>query len=141
MNTTVYKSKIGLELALPIAVTYAGILIFILQNPVNWPGVAIILALILITLHTFFKTSYTLSGENLFIRCGTFYHIKIPVNSINKIEKSNSLFSAPATSLNRLALYYENHKMVLISPKYKKEFMAHLASLNPAIEIILNKPS
>ena len=141
MNTTVYKSKIGLELAIPLVLIYGTILIFIMLQPFNWLGVVIMFLLILFTLHTFLKTYYSISGEELFIRCGAIYHIKILISSINKIEKSNSLLSAPATSIDRLAVYYDGNKMVLISPKDKEGFIAKLILINPSIQINLNKPS
>ena len=112
-----------------------------IQQPTSWSGVVIILALILFTVHTFLKTYYTIAGEDLFIRCGAIHHSKISIASIKKIEKSNSLFSAPAVSIDRLALYYDNNKMVLISPKDKEKFTKHLKLVNPTIEINLNNPS
>ena len=140
MKTTIYKSKIGLELAIPIGLLYGTIMLFIIQQPTSWAGVVILTLLILFTLHTFLKTYYTIAGEELFIRCGAIYHSKISISNIKKIEKSNSFFSAPATSIDRLALYYDN-KMVLISPKDKEGFIANLKLKNPSIQIILNKPS
>ena len=141
METTVYKSKIGLELAVVIGLIYATVLVLIFQEPVSWAGVVIMLILILFTIHTFIKTYYTIVGEELFIRCGAIYHSKISVSSIKKIETSNSLLSAPATAIDRLALYYDNDRMVLISPKEKEKFTKHLLLINPNIETSLVKSS
>lgn len=141
MHRKIYKSKIGFELAIPLAVILGVTLFLMLMHPVSWIGVFILVLIILFILHLFLTTYYTIDGPELFIRCGMLYHIKIPIPSIKKIEKTNSLPSAPATSIDRIAIYYDTNKMIVISPKDKQAFAADLKLLNPLIEINFNHAS
>jgi hypothetical protein len=52
--------------------------------------------------------------------------------------RSNSLLSAPAISLKRIAIKYGRNKTILISPKHQSEFLKQLKAINPNIEIADN---
>ncbi len=135
MDKKIYKSKIGLELAIPLTLILGGTLFLLFLQPASWLGIVILILAIFFILHLFLTTYYIITDEELFIKSGMIYQVKIPISSIKKIEKTNSLFSAPATSLDRIVVYYDEKKMVVISPKEKQAFAAHLKLLNPIIDI------
>ena len=62
---------------------------------------------------------------------------RIDISKITKIEKTNSILSSPALSLDRIRIRYNKYDEVLISPKVKKEFVDELLKVNPTIEIIV----
>jgi hypothetical protein len=62
-----------------------------------------------------FTTDYTVTEQHLLVRCGPFRKT-IDRSQIIGITPSRSILSAPALSLNRLALHYGAGHQVLISP-------------------------
>ncbi len=51
-----------------------------------------------------------------------------------KITETNSILSAPAASLDRIAIYLRRqYSPVIISPENKNEFIEELQSINPDI--------
>ena len=59
----------------------------------------------------------------------------VTINSIRKIKETNNPISSPAASLDRIEVFY-GKQSVIISPKQKTEFINHLLSINPRIEVI-----
>lgn len=129
-----FYSKIGLEVVIPIGVIL-GVTGTLMVIQKAWPGVAIILVTLLFIVHLITTTFYQIEGNNLQIKSGFIVNKLIAINSISKIQKSNSVFSSPAASLDRLEIFYNKYDSVLISPKDKQEFLAQLRNINPAIEI------
>lgn len=129
-----FYSKIGLEVVIPIGLIL-GVTGTLMVIQKAWPAVAIILVTLLFIVHLLTTTFYQIEGSNLQIKSGFIVNKLIAIDSIRKIQKSNSLFSSPAASLDRLEVFYNKYDSVLISPKYKQEFLAELRKVNPAIEI------
>lgn len=131
-----YKSKIGLELIIPV---------FILLSVVgslnayaeSWPGLVVVICVALFIMHMFLTTYYQLNGEQLIIRCGFIINKTLAIRSITKIEETNNPASSPATSLDRLEIYYNKFDSVIISPKDKQGFITDLKTINPAIVVRL----
>jgi len=129
-----FYSKVGLEVVIPIGVIL-GVTGTMMVIQEAWPGVAILLITLLFIVHLITTTFYQIDGNKLQIKSGFIVNKLIAIDSIRKIQKSNSLFSSPAASLDRLEVFYNKYDSVLISPKYKQEFLAELRKINPAIEI------
>jgi hypothetical protein len=129
-----FYSKIGLEVVIPI-VLIIGVTTTLMVLQKAWPGVAIILVTLLFIVHLITTTYYQIERGALRIKSGFIINKLIAINSIRKIQKSNSIFSSPAASLDRLEIFYNKYDSVLISPKDKQEFLAQLRNINPAIEI------
>lgn len=129
-----FYSKIGLEVVIPIGLIL-GVTGTLMVIQKAWPAVAIILVTLLFIVHLLTTTFYQIEGSNLQIKSGFIVNKLIAIDSIRKIQKSNSLFSSPAASLDRLEVFYNKYDSVLISPKYKQEFLAELRKINPTIEI------
>ncbi|MCH7414499.1 PH domain-containing protein [Belliella sp. R4-6] len=135
----IYKSKIGLELIIPLILILGSILVLaIIQKP-SWVGIAILLAVILFVVHMFMTTYYTIDGEELIIKCGFLFNKTIEIKTIKKIAETNNPTSSPATSIDRLEINYGKFDSVIISPKYKSEFINDIKRLNPNVEVKYKK--
>ena len=136
-NIQKFRSKIGLELVIPIAFVLLSVLaLSAFQNP-GWAGTLIIGPIAILIVYIFMSTLYRVDGQQLIVECGFFYKSKIDIQSIKKISETNNPLSSPATSLDRLEIVYGENKSVLISPKEKTNFIQTLQSLNPNIEVKL----
>lgn len=83
-----------------------------------------------------FQSIHYLVGENVLIVKSAFgMKTTVTINSIRKIKETNNPISSPAASLDRIEIFYEKQS-VIISPKQKTEFINHLLSINPGIEVI-----
>ncbi|SEL81243.1 PH domain-containing protein [Parapedobacter koreensis] len=134
-----YKSKIGLELVIPLTLIFGVALFATVINKPNWLVVAILLPVMCFIVHMFLTTCYTIENKVLRIKCGFLYDSQIDVFAIRKIEETNNPLSSPATSLDRLEISYNDYDSVIISPKKKVEFINDLKSINPGIEVKFKK--
>jgi len=80
-------------------------------------------------------TNYRIEGNELTVKCLWIINDRIEISKIRKIEKSNSILSSPALSLDRIAVYYNKYDEVYISPKEKQDFIDALLEINPTIEV------
>lgn len=87
---------------------------------------------------SFLTTYYVIDGNYLIINSGFIVRMKIDINTVLKIVETYSIISSPATSLHRLNIIYNEHSSVLISPKDKSGFIAHITRINPQI-VVQNK--
>lgn len=105
----------------------------------DWWALLILVIATLFVGNMFLSTHYTIKGENLIIKSGIFINKTIKITDIYKVEKTNSILSSPALSLDRIEIFYGNQNSMMISPKQKEEFIAELLKDNPSIEVILEK--
>jgi len=69
---------------------------------------------------------YTLTEENLLIRCGPFRY-RVPLAEIDSVRPSRNPLSSPAGSLDRVLIKWDaERKRVLISPSRKTELLEEL---------------
>lgn len=131
----VFKSKIdwwfGLLLVYPIFMSVKSML---LGEWVGLLGLSIVVVLILFFSKT---TRYIINDNQLIVMSTWIVYERIDISKITKIEKTNSILSSPALSLDRIRIRYNKYDEVLISPKVKKEFVDELLKVNPTIEIIV----
>jgi hypothetical protein len=129
----VFKSKIdwwfGLVLVYPIFLSITAILE---GEWIGLLGLAGVVGFILILSKT---TQYIINENQLIVKSTWIVNERIAISKITKIEKSNSILSSPALSLDRLLVRYNKYDEVLISPKEKKEFIDELLKINPTIEV------
>ncbi len=97
-------------------------------------GVVLPIILIFVVLTTI---TYTVKEGELQVRVAGFLYRRIPVRTIRKIEKTRTILSAPAASLDRIILYYNRWDEIVLSPKDKEQFIADLQEENPSIEVNL----
>lgn len=131
----VFKSKIdwwfGLLLVYPIFMSVKSML---LGEWVGLLGLSIVVVLILFFSKT---TRYIINDNQLIVKSTWVVYERIDISKITKIEKTNSILSSPALSLDRIRIRYNKYDEVLISPKVKKEFVDELLKVKPTIEIIV----
>ena len=129
----IFKSKIdwwfGLILVYPIFLSITALLE---GEWIGLLGLAGVVGFILILSKT---TQYIINENQLIVKSTWIVNQRIDISKITKIEKSNSILSSPALSLDRLLVRYNKYDEVLISPKEKKEFIDELLKINPNIEI------
>jgi hypothetical protein len=130
-----YRSKIGLELIVPISIIFGAIVMIMIINKA-WLGILIILPIIAFVVHMLMTTYYVVEGGTLTIKCGFLYNLKVDIGTIKKIKETNNALSSPAASLDRLEVSYGKFDDVMISPKDKAEFINHLIQINPSIEVV-----
>lgn len=135
----IFKSKIGLELVIPLVVVFGTVLILMISEKPSWLGIAILLPVILFVVHLFMTTYYVINGNKLTIKCGFFLNKTIDIGTITKISETNNPLSSPATSIDRIEIIYGKFDSVIISPKQKKEFINDIITLNPSVEVKYKK--
>jgi hypothetical protein len=135
----IYKSKIGLEIAIPLTLVIGGTWILLTFQEPYWVGTVILMPVVLFIVYMFNYTHYTITQEHLIVRGGFLVHLKIEVKRIRIIRETNNPLSSPANSLDRLAIIYNDNSSVLISPKDKHGFIADLLALNSEIEVVYRK--
>ena len=129
----IFKSKIdwwfGLILVYPIFLSITALLE---GEWIGLLGLAGVVGFILILSKT---TQYIINENQLIVKSTWIVNQRIDISKITKIEKSNSILSSPALSLDRLLVRYNKYDEILISPKEKIEFIDELLKINPNIEI------
>jgi hypothetical protein len=135
---TRYPSKIGLELVIPLALLL-GTTSVIMWLDGAWPGVLINLAVAGFIGLLFWSTHYTIDGHQLRVQAGFFLKEDIDIRSIRRISETRNPISAPAASLDRLDIRYGDRGMVLISPRDKAAFIAHILKIQPDVELKYRK--
>lgn len=88
---------------------------------------------VLLMFDILFHTDYTINGDKLYIRCGIFYRMTLPISKITEITHKTTFLSSPALSAKRIGLRYGNKSYVYISPQNQDDFISELKSINPGI--------
>ena len=129
----VYKSKIGPPIIFPLC-TVGGMFIAMVITRA-WPAVLIMGVLILVLIHTYFNTYYTIAGNELKVRYGFIINKTIDIGSIKKLVPTRDMRSAPALSTDRVEIFYNQYDSVLISPEDQAEFIERLKVINGEIVV------
>ncbi len=130
-----YKSKIGPELAIPLGIVI-GVCIVLNLISQRWFVFFISAGVFGFITHAFLTTSYTIDGNMLIVKSGLMMNRKFGIDTITKIVESNTIQNGPASSFDRLELYYTKYDCVVISPKDKQGFIESMLDLNPNIDVI-----
>jgi hypothetical protein len=131
-----FRSKTGIGIVLFIVIVLGGSSAFMAYFKA-WPGIVINLALAGFIFYIFRSTYYLIDGQDIIIKSGFTAGLRINIRSVTKIVETNNTLSSPATSLDRIAIYYNNGQSIMISPVSKMDFIHHLVEINPDIEVIL----
>ena len=85
-------------------------------------------------------TRYTLTKDNLYIKCFIFSRLSIPLEKIISVKSSRNPISSAALSLDRLEIKFNRSNgrpdIVLISPKNKEAFIYELINRCPTIQLL-----
>ena len=129
----VFKSKVDWWLGLPLIYPiFLSITSIVDDEWYGYMGLFIIILLIIIASKV---TKYIISENQLTIQCFFYVNAKIDILKIKKIEKTNSIVSSPALSLDRIRINYNKYDEIFISPKEKQTFINQLLEINPNIQI------
>jgi hypothetical protein len=128
----IHRSKIGLEILIPIVLVIGTVTTIMVINLV-WVGLVVCGLVILFVTNIYTGTYYKITTNNhLFIKCGFIETFDIEIKDIEWIKTTKELISSPALSIDRLEINYKGGR-VLISPKDKKKFMDDLRKINPKL--------
>ncbi len=114
----VFYSKTGFEIALTVLISICGMLPVILLINL-WLGLIILIIEMLFIAYIIKTTHYTINNDLLEIKCGFLFKKKIKISTIVSIKESRNPLSAPALSLDRMEIKYNNYDFILLSPKDK----------------------
>lgn len=130
-----YKSKIGLELAIPLLVVFGFTIFSLINENKGWIPMIAIISIFSFIAYLFLNTYYIIDKQVLTIRSGFLYNLKIDIFDIKKIEETRNPISSPAVSLDRLEIYYGKFNSIVISPKDKHAFIEEITRINANIEV------
>jgi hypothetical protein len=133
----IFRSKIGPELIIPVAIIIGGIAVATTREEPRWVGPVLLSPVVIYLVLLCFTTHYAIENEVLLIRCG-FWKSRIPIREITSVRSTRNPLSSPAMSLDRLEIRYGSKGSVLISPKNKALFAEALSTVNPGIRIDLS---
>lgn len=130
----IYKSKVDTWLVCFIVgvllVSASPILLF----EFSWKAAIVMTTTLLLLIRLLFGISYIVTENTLTVSYCGIIRQNFNIGDIEKIAPTNSILSAPASSLDRIAIYFKNKRMpLIISPKQKKEFIDTLLSINGRI--------
>lgn len=136
--TKKYPSKISYGLLVFIfLIFFLPIGFIVINDEINIKGIGTMLFLLILfvfILHMFLKTDYTISNNELRIKCGFFSYKPIKIADIIEISKTKSLLSSPAPSFDRIKIKYGKFDFIIISPKNKFYFAKDLVKINSKIK-------
>lgn len=134
---TVYPTKVSVTLVLIISIIVGCTLIPLIINS-KWILFFIDLLLYVSLVYLMVSIKYEINESQLIIR-QAMGKMVIDINTVKSIEPTHTILSAPASSLDRLRISYNKYDDVVISPRKKEEFIQHLLSINPQIELVEKK--
>ncbi len=130
----IYKSKVSWWIACLVCLIVLLSVLPVIYFAFSWVAVLVFFLLFTFIFYCMFSIRYVIEGNTLRIKCGFFLNEKIDIMKISKITDTDSILSAPAASLDRIAIYLRRqYSPVIISPKNKNEFIEELQSINPDI--------
>ncbi len=132
---TIYHSKKNVIASILIWIIIPLPLVLILVGEINIFAFTLdsIIAMIITSLTSamfiwiWFSTRYVISESQLKIYCGPMNKV-VNLDSIVSVNMTSSPIAAPALSLDRIRIVYNQHQEVFISPKNKEQFLAELKS-------------
>ena len=134
---TVYPTKVSVTLVLIISIIVGCTFVPLIINS-KWILFFIDLLVYAILLYLMLSIKYEINDSQLIIH-QTMGKMIIDINTIKSIEPTHTIISSPAASLDRLRINYNKYDEVIISPRRKEEFIQHLLSINPQIELVEKK--
>ncbi len=132
--TKTYRSKTDTWLVMIITIIFLPLMIMPFFTG-DWMTLFLIVPIAVFIIHLFRNTYYTINGETLTARSGFMVNINVDIMMIRKMEETNNMISSPATSLDRLEIFYNKFDSVIISPGNKADFIADILAINPNVEV------
>jgi hypothetical protein len=131
----VFPSKVDIALPLLFIITSIPGVVIGIRNQ-DWLVLPIIITVFILIIYLLYDTNYIITKGNLKVHSGFLVNKNILIENINTIKKTDSILSAPASSLSeRIEVFYENSKSIIISPKDRQTFIDELLKQNSEIKI------
>ena len=131
-----YRSKVDLWIVVVIVFAVACSVAPFFQEGQPLLGIAIGIAATLVFVWMLRSTRYIVRGDVLVIKSCFLSYGTWRIADIESIRPTHNPLSAPAASLDRLEIRFIGRRSVLVSPRRKQEFIAHLLALNPYIKLL-----
>lgn len=96
--------------------------------------ILLMLAIIGLFSSFWFNTRYTIEKKHVKISYGPITK-RILISEITAIRKTKNPFPAPALSIQRIELTYDNYQTIQISPKETQRFIRELMRRNAEIQV------
>jgi len=128
----IYQSKIDWWLGLPLLYPIFKSIVSMIEG--EWLGYLGMALIVLFVLFVSKTTRYIIDKNQLTVKSMWVVNDKIDISKIRKVEKSNSLLSSPALSLDRIVIRFNKFDEVYLSLKERQSFVQSLLAVNPDIE-------
>ncbi|MGY3214165.1 PH domain-containing protein [Mucilaginibacter sp. HD30] len=133
-TTKTYNSGIDNWLIAVLTIPFLIVFILLLFKP-DWVGMLVMVPIAGFVAHILCGTKYTIADTILTVKAGFVVNLSIDITAIKSITETNSFFSAPANSLDRIEITYNKYDSVVISPKNKAEFIADILAINSDVKV------
>lgn len=128
-----FPSKISKSLVVYIIVVLLIVLIPVLNERNTWPLIIILGIVAVLVFYIIFSIHYIIHKQELIIRYA-WTNQKIDIKSIRKIKATKNIIAAPAASLDRIEITYNQYDHIILSPRDKIKFIQALIQIQPEIE-------
>ena len=135
---TVYKSKVGYAILIPILLLLGLTYYLHIENRI-WLGIIINTLAGTFIYYLYATTKYIVDGENLVVKAGFLFNETIFIPAIKTIARTRTPLSAPALSLDRIEIRYSTQRSVIISPRERMKLINHLKMINPNLQYLNNE--
>lgn len=130
-----FRSRVSIFLLLLILSVTGIPCIFALMEH-QWQPVIAVGGVSLIVLVLLFDTRYIIADKYLYVRYSIIPAMSpFDLTNLMLINKTHSILSAPACSLDRILLSFSDGSMVIISPRHQKEFIEEILKINPNVQV------
>ena len=135
MRKTVYRSGVDLWLIVFVFGVVAGVYGVILFTYFSWSMFITGVLLLTIIAWALFDIKYIILDNFLIVSCFSgLFKTAFDIEEITSVRATRTIQSSPAASLDRLEVKC-GRRSVVLSPRKKQEFLAHLLKINQAIEV------
>ncbi|MBR5436650.1 MAG: PH domain-containing protein [Muribaculaceae bacterium] len=129
----IYKSKIDVWILAVIMTVVLCSFLPIIILAFSWALTILAICAAVLPLYFILGTRYIIKESLLIVYCGFIKFGPYSIAKIVKICKTQSIESAPAASLDRIAILFSDKKTLILSPEDKASFVADLQAINPKI--------
>ncbi len=135
MRKTVYRSGVDLWLIVFVFGVVAGVYGVLLFIQFSWIVFGTGVLLLTIIAWALFDIKYIILDNSLIVSCFSgLFKTTFDIKEITSVRATRTIQSSPAASLDRLEVRC-GRRSVVLSPRKKQEFLAHLLKINQAIEV------
>ena len=135
MRKTVYRSGVDLWLIVFVFGVVAGVYGVVLFTYFSWSMLITGVLLLTIIAWALFDIKYIILDNFLIVSCFSgLFKTTFDIKEITLVRATRTIQSSPAASLDRLEVKC-GRRSVVLSPRKKQEFLAHLLKINQAIEV------